>query len=176
MPRQKVVGENVGADLLPVLRFHQEVAEVLTLPFLGCLAVEVFVHAGGVAPLEQERERRCGEREHHQQVVQAREERGHEHERDDVAGEAEHRPGEVARSPGHVAFGPRQTVVPIGVVEVSEVDLAGLREEPALGLELYPPHEEVAPIAHECPDRALHPGDEPEASHEREEVFEAERE
>ena len=54
--------------------------------------------------------------------MQARQQRRHQHDRDDVARQTQDGPGEIAGAPGDVALGARQTIVPVGIIEVTEVE------------------------------------------------------
>ena len=48
--------------------------------------------------------------------------------------------------------------MPVGIIEVAEIDLRGLLEQPALGFELHAADEQVAAVAHVGADGALHAG------------------
>src|SRR6266545_3828999 len=72
---EEIVRQQVRADLLGRTRLDEEVAEVLALPLLRRFPIEELVQPRGYAPLEQQRQHRGEERQHHQQPVQAREQR-----------------------------------------------------------------------------------------------------
>ena len=175
VPAEQVVGQHVRPNLFRGARLHQQVAEVLALALLRRLLVEEFVQPRRHAALERERQQRRGNREDHQDVVQAREDRRHQHDGDDVAGQAEDGPGEIAGPPRDVALRARQAVVPVGVVEVSDVHPRRLREQPPLGFELDPPDEQVAAVSHVGADGTLQRGREPQADEDGHHVAEADR-
>ena len=175
MPAQQVVGQDVGPDLLRGAGLDEQVAQVFPFPLLGGLLVEELVEARGDPALQRERQPRRDECQDDEHPVQAGQEPGHEHDGHDVARESQDRPGEIAGPPGDVPLGPRQAVVPVGVVEVAEVELRRLLEEPALRLELHSADVQVSAVALVGADSALHPGGDPQADDDRKEVGEAER-
>ena len=123
MAAEQVIREHVGADLFRGARLHEQVAKIFALTLLGGLLVEELVEPRGDAALEHERQDGGHQREEHEHPVQAGEQARHQHDGDDIAGEAEHRPGEIPGPPRDVALGAREPIVPVGVVEVPEVDL-----------------------------------------------------
>ncbi len=83
---EQVVREHVRPNLFRGPRLDEQIAEIFTLPFLGRLLVEELVELRRDAPLENQRQHRGDDREQDEHVVKARQERGHQHDRDDVAG------------------------------------------------------------------------------------------
>ena len=108
--------------------------------------------------------------------MKAREQRGHEQNGDDVPREAEHRPREVSGAPRHVTLRAGQTVVPVRVVEVSEIHRGCLGQQSAFGLELNAPDEEIPSVAHIGAHGALNSGREPQAHDDREDILEPQSE
>jgi hypothetical protein len=174
VPAQEIFGEDVGADFFVGAGLHQQVSEVLPLALLRRLLVVVLVEPRRHPALEGQREHRRAQRQHHQHPVETRQQPRHQDDGDDVAGEPQDGPGEVARAPRHIALGPRQPVVPVGVVEVPHVESRALGQEAALGLELHAPHKELAAVAGVGAEGALNAGGEPEPDDGRHHVAEME--
>ena len=170
MPAEQIVGENIRPDFLGRAGLDQKVAEILAFALLRRLFVEIFVETRGHATLERQRKHRRGQRENHQHPVQAREKSRHQDDGHDVAGESQHRPGEIAGPPGNIALGARQTIVPVGIIEVAEVDLGSLRQQSPLGFELHAADEQIPAVAHVCAHGSLHGGGQPQSDQDRKQV------
>src|SRR5262245_27672397 len=144
MPSEQVVGQHVGPDLLCSAGLGQQVAHILALSLFRRLFVEKLVEAQSHATLEGERKRGRRQRENDQQIMKARKERRHQSYRHNVARQSQDGPCEVSGPPGDLALGARQTVVPVRVIEVSDVDLRSLSQQPALRFQLDTPDAEIS--------------------------------
>ena len=175
MPAEQVVGQHVRSDFLRGARLDEQVAQIFALALFGRLLVEIFVETRGHATLERQRKPGRRQREHHQHPVQAGEESRHQDYRHDVARESQHGPREIAGSPGNVALGAREAIVPVGIIEVAEIDLGRLREQPPLGFELHAADEQIPAVAHVGAHGSLHGGGQPQSDQDGNQVRESER-
>src|SRR5262249_55898026 len=123
MPSEQVIGQHVGPDFLSGAGLSQQVAHILAFSFLRSLFVEKLVETRSHTTLESERKRRRRERKNDQQDVKACQERRHQRYRHDIARQSQDRPREVSGSPVDLTLGARETIVPVGVIEVTDVHL-----------------------------------------------------
>src|SRR5262249_30018410 len=148
-------------DFLCSARLGQQVTHILALSLFRRLLIEKLVKTQSHAALEGERKRRRRQREDDQKVVQAREQRRHQSYRHNVARQSQDGPCEVSGPPGDFALGARQTVVPVGGGECSDVVLRSLSQQPPLRFQLNTPDEQISAVAHVRAHCPLRPGGNP---------------
>jgi hypothetical protein len=84
MPAEQIVGQDVSAHFLRGSGLGQEVAQIVTLPFLGRLFVEKLIQFRGDAAFDRERQERRAESQQDQDEVKACKQSRHEQYGDDV--------------------------------------------------------------------------------------------
>src|SRR5262245_58875566 len=137
MPSEQVVGQHVGPYFFGASGLGQQIAHIQALSLFRRLLVEKLVETQSHATLEGERKRGRRQRENDQQVMKACEERRHQSYCHNVARQSQDRPCEVSGPPGNLTLGARETVVPVRVVEVSDVDLRSLGQQTPLRFQLH---------------------------------------
>src|SRR5882762_5255385 len=156
MSPQQVIGQYICSYFFGCAGLRKEAAEVVPFPLFRSLLIIEVVKTRRNTTLESQR--KCGgeQGKNNQYIMKACQKRGHQNNRHDVARKPEDGPRQVSRSPRYIPFSSCQTIVPVGVVKVTQVDPRRLLQQTALGFQFSTPDKKIPAVSHIGAHGALH--------------------
>src|SRR5581483_313081 len=127
---EEVPRESERSHLFRAVHAAEDRTEVLLLPLFDRVVPPPLVELPRYSPLNGDRWDQCGKRQDDEDRVQSEQKTEHPDQANHAGAKTDSRVGQLVRTPIDVALSPLHLVVPVRVVEVTEVDATGLFEEP----------------------------------------------